>query len=464
MALTVVVCAACTIEPPTPVQAGELCGSGTVAGTAYTVDPTGTELAITVARGVGGACGLFHSHAVRALAARMTYNLDATGAGDVVIEVPANNLDPDPPELREKLLPEGENEPLSDNDRGSIRGSVLDEVLAVDHPVLTFTLGGLSAISGSGNATLTSDFAGAKSDVPVVYTVTPDGDAFIVAGTATIDGTAHGVPRNPLGGCVNPNLGLHFTVRLVPGAGSCTAVDGGPVFTPQFYPDITCSPDADYGTLYNDVVGPRCLGCHGDVLRIGATSPLIRWEDWRTSTIRFQEGPLYLEADDYIHRQPGQGLAMPPADQATPLSAAELAQMEAWIADGARKDRCEGAVPPRTFGLGPDGTAVDPQTEPTGLECEGANLASVQDILVNNCMFCHGGGDVNAPISGTPTSIDRLATSTHPFYIDSVNQKLGFWEAGLARVKDKSMPTYDAMIPDEQVDAFERWVRCGLAP
>jgi hypothetical protein len=456
---------ACTCATPPP-PTGEICGAGSVGGTGYVVDPAGTELAIVVLNYEDqAACSFFHSHAILATAARFTYNLQADGQGEVLIEVPASGLNPDPPELRAKLLPAGQGDPLSDSDRGTIVGSVLDEVQAVDHPVLKFTLSALTATDGTGSATLASEIAGGSSTVPVTYTATAEGTDVTIEGTAILAGEPHGMPRGSLGACVDPNLTIHFKVRLTPGEGVCAETDTTPVFEPRSFPDVRCAEENDYNTLYNEVIGPRCLGCHGDTLRIGATSRLVEWAEWRNNSIRYPDGPLYEEAFDYIHRAPEDGLSMPPPDGPTALSAAELASFDAWISGGALNG-CDGAAPPKTFGLGPNGTAVVAQDEPNDddPDCANATLTSARPYLENNCLYCHDGAVANAPVA---VAEGEVAPQSNPFYIDATGAKLGFWEAGVARAHDLSMPPGATTPPaddDDAFNAYREWVRCGLAP
>lgn len=492
---------------PDPVVGGEICGSGAINGTDYAIDRG--ELVITVAKKDAFGCGALHSHAVLATQATFTYDLDGSAAGEVGIVVAASGLDPDDPELRLKYLPDGENQALSDSDRESIRGSVNEEVLATDHPALNFTLKGLSTLDGAGSATLVADIAGATSESEVAYTATTDGDTVTVTGTATIDGAPHGIPRNALGFCVDGQMGLHFELVMSPGTVSCDgAVDDVPAFEETLFPDDACG-EVGFNVVANEVIGPRCMGCHGgtfpdnpDLLRGGATVPLVAWEDFRVDSARNIGSPMYLKAHEYIGLDPFDAdvLSMPPAsfgeasllqDLAEPITIGastfltEKDLFDAWVEQGlGRNVQCDGDVERKTFGLNA-GQAVEPGA------CVGDVLRydtaqpdhdglAAADFFVG-CIGCHADNDPNqAPSAAkvaTLVDVDNFVYEvnfaagelpvTHPFYVDSDGTPLSFWEASIHRTDDGSMSpgsTINSFQGDPAFEAFKAWVAAGYCP
>ncbi|HEY1101503.1 MAG TPA: hypothetical protein VGF99_21365, partial [Myxococcota bacterium] len=360
LAVSAAGCGGCD-TPVDEVPAGVgVCGSGPVDGTDYKID--GGELVLKIARADAFGCGALHSHVVEAKQATFSWDLDSAAAGEVDIVVAAASLDPDDPTLRTKYLPDGENQPLSDSDRASIRGSVLEEVQAEAHPALTFKLTALSTLDGEGTATLTSTIAGADSDSAVAYTATKDGDVVTLHGTATIEGAPHGIPRNALGFCVDPAMGLEFTITLAPGTVACDEdVEEVPPYVQQEFPDDACG-DVGFNVVYNHVIGPRCAGCHGATMpddptlyRGGATVPLFAWEHFRVDSFRNQGTPLYEKAHEYVNLDPAEGLAMPPpTGESTTLQqilpvvsaggvdyATEQALFNAWVTVGqGRNTQC----------------------------------------------------------------------------------------------------------------------------
>jgi hypothetical protein len=504
-ALVVASCADCD-GPDPELPAGNLCGTGQIAGSDYAVDADNSRVVLSVFKEDAFGCGALHSHVVNATIVGFEYDLDDAAAGEVKITVPAKGLDPDDPDLREELLPEGENQALSDGDRQSIRGSVAEEVKAGEFADLVFTLKGLSAIDGEGTATLVSDIAGATSEVPVAYAATKDGDVIVVEGTATIAGGPHGIPRNALGFCVNPDMDLTFKVTLTPGAQACAVGGEAPVvFTPTVFPDEECG-NVGYNVVYNNVVGPRCMGCHGgtfpgnaELLRGGATEPLITWDDFRTDSVRNQGRPLYETAHEYANLVPGGGsLSMPPVEffESNPLVeeffyaeagdipegiTSELALFNAWATtDQGRNARCETDVEKKVFTAAPVGDCT------TALKYSDANDAfdglSASDFM-GNCLYCHAENDPSrAPSASTIATYDPDSGAyamnfaagdlpvTHPFYVTADGAPLNFWETSVQRVKDNSMPVLgiDA-VPhgfdeDPSFLAFEAWVNAGACP
>ncbi len=483
--------------PPDPAAGGELCGTGQIDGTDFAVQAEGSELVLVVKRVEAFGCGALHSHVVLAPQAIFTYDLDSAGKGDVKIVVAAANLDPDDPDLRVKFLPEGENQELSDGDRETIRGSIAEEVKSSEFSTLQFTFKDLSTINGDGTATLESNIAGSTSDAEVSYNAKKEGEKITISGTATIDGAPHGIPRNALGFCVEKDMELNFSVVLVPGTTVCDGeAPDVPAFEETFFDDTACG-DVGYNVVYNNVIGPRCAGCHGGtqpndptLLRGGATVVLNQWRDFRVDSVRNPGGPLFNIAHDYanvdVALTPGE-LAMPPSEfgEATPLGdfsaedppvvvngvtyTSELALFNDWITVGlARNAQCADDVAIKTFGRdggqavaagvgGCGGVGYETQQAvPFDVDGSGvvdaSDTASASDFFTNNCMYCHAAGDPQQAPSAPPVGsfdvdsesyiVDVAAGAlpvTHPFYLDSDGTPLSFWEAGIERAIDGSM-------------------------
>ena len=492
---------------------GKVCGTGSVDGTDYKIDSS--ELVLTIARADAFGCGALHSHVVLAKQATFAWQLGADGAGDVEIIVAAVGLDPDDAALREKYLPEGENQALSDDDRNSIRGSVLEEVKAEEHPALTFTLKDLSTINGEGTARLVSVIAGEESTVDVRYTASKDGDVVNLRGSAVIDGAPHGIPRNALGFCVDPDMGLEFTIAMSPGVVACDGEVGEvPTFVPTPFPDADCG-EVGFNVVYNTVIGPRCAGCHGatlpgndQLLRGGATVPLYTWDHFRIDSVRNPGAPLYLKGHDYVNLDTTNPdvLAMPPSatGESTglqpllpPITIAgstyttELELFNAWITRGQGRDaQCEGDVVKKTFGLN-DGLRVEPGAGCDGLaydtpQAENDNQ-SAADFFVG-CLSCHTKNDpsraFSAPTVATMTDVENFVAVIdfadgelpvgHPFYVDSAGVPLSFWEASIYRTEDGSMSAGAGVFEQDGrlahgsegpgFQAFKAWVAAGYCP
>lgn len=491
---------------------GEVCGAGTVDGTDYKVDSG--ELVMVVNKADGFGCGALHSHVVLARQATFAWDLDASAAGEVKIVVAASGLDPDDAALRKKYLPDGLNQELSASDRESIRGSVLEEVKGAEFSTLTFVLKDLSTIDGAGTARLVATIAGADSEVDVAYTAQKDGDVVNLTGTAVIPGGPHGIPRNALGFCVDPNMGLQFTIAMSPGTQTCDGtVEEVPTFVPTVFPDAECG-DVGFNVVYNSVVGPRCAGCHGGTLpndaslyRGGATVPLFAWDHFRVDSVRNKGAPLYITAHEYVGLDPfdTEVLSMPPSafGEATPLQplvepltiagityTTEKDLFDAWVTIGQGRDQqCADDVEKQTFGL-QDGQRVEP-----GAACGGLTYDTIQpehegksakDFFESRCMYCHAKDDpgqaFSAPAVGTLVNADaRTYTTdfaagelevTHPFYVDSDGTPLSFWEASIHRAEDGSMYPGAGVFDDgtgrithsfegPDFEAFKAWVSVG---
>ena len=460
----------CNCGNPVVPPAGDLCGTGTVDGAPYAIDPAATRLVIVVLRNDGAGCGVFHNHVVNAKIAKLEYALDSQNPAQstFVATVRADGLDPDSDALRDEFLtgrsPPVDGKHLSDGDRQSIRGSVADEVIAKDNPTLVFTISGISSAEGDGTASMKADLAGATSTVDVKYKVTKSADSLTIKnGTATLPGAPYGIPRNSLGFCVNPTMEVHFDLALTKAAATPVCDIGvGAQYTPQVFGDDACAPSVSYNQA-REVAVKRCAGCHAESQILGATVRLVQWDDWRTDSVRNPGKPLYQTASTYIHADPGggNGLAMPPIQDGlvTPLTADEIALFDAWVADGARNAKCAGDVAATVFPAiahkAHDAFAFD--VADSNASAQGATAYAFFD---NNCGYCHadrtdprtyiGVPQISAagapldPNSGSGNAeLDHAigqAPVHHGYYQGDDGALLSFWEAGMVRYLDNSMP------------------------
>lgn len=310
----------------------------------YAVDFEASRLLILVKVKDQFGCGVFHSHAVEAESYALSFVLDADDPESSRVEMvaPAAGLNPDEDENR-ALFPETRDEMLSEDDRRRIRVSVLEELRAEEHPTLRFVATGLSTLEGEGTAELEVELVGETSTIPFSYTATFDEEGRIyVEGTGQLDGKPHGIP-NPAGlvsDCVDPIMDLHLKLTLVPGASKePPPVDGGPPFEEVFYPY-----DGGCGTVgfeeVRQIVGPRCVGCHMDPPRLGASTPLVTWEHFRVNAPRSPGAPLYETAGELVSLPFDATLHMPPAD-VSQLTNEEKERFLTWVEEGAPPEACE---------------------------------------------------------------------------------------------------------------------------
>ncbi len=473
MLFTAAGCQGCApAPPPDAIPPGELCGTGTIDGADYTVDAAHSQLVVVVKRKDAFGCGALHSHAVRAGQAVLTYTLDKTALSDgtLTMTVPAAGLQPDAPELRTAFLQGfGGEVVLTPDNIQSIKGSIREEVLADAHPDLTFTVSGLSASDGAGSATLTSSIAGQDSDTTLNYTASKTGDGYAVTGDGVIDGTRHGMPRLSLGFCVDEHIEVHFTLAFIAGTTTCDALDHGVNPERTFYDDTTCASNVGFNAA-RDVLGPRCMGCHLDPPRAGATVPLITWEDYRTDSIRNPGHALYETAHAYINTDPAVALSMPPSEY-TQLAADELALLNTWIVDDhGTNARCADDAGPTLFERTAHvGCANAPSVS---FDDADGNGNSARAFFDNNCMYCHGdaayapaapqvGVFDGATFTGTYDFAAAAAPGSHPYYADAQGP-LSFWEMAVLRVNDRSMFPSGGAEQDPSFVQFTAWVQAGF--
>jgi hypothetical protein len=81
------------------------------------------------------------------------------------------------------------------------------------------------------------------------------------------------------------------------------------------------------------ILDKHCLSCHGNPQTGGATVPLTSWADLQAVS---PSNPPNSVAQEALARIQGMGDIMPPAPS-SPISAAEIAQMQSWVSGGAAK-------------------------------------------------------------------------------------------------------------------------------
>jgi hypothetical protein len=450
LALTALPFAACDCSPPDvpDVDIGQ--GDGVVVTDGeeeqYAVNPDESELIIVVENFADQfGCGLFHSHVVESTGFVSSFRIDRADAAGSTFSavVPAIGLQPDSDELRTRFLP---NDPLlNDGDRSSIKVSVLENLQASDHPVLTFEASDLSTLDGEGTATVDVDIAGETSQIEMTYTVTEADGVFTIEGEGEIDGAPHGIPNGFASDCVSGLMDLHLKLVLEPGASDNQGIGdaGVPEFVPTEFPyEGDCAPDVAFDEVMQ-ILGPRCVGCHMEPTRLGASIPLTEYDHFRVDTARTEGTPVYETIGEYIQLPATESLHMPPLELSQ-LSTEELNTLVAWVEADAPDVRCD-----------PDPPAPFVHVEPA--ECGTVIFDDVDDEFIGAfCSECHSATQTALPILDTYES--GLVTSEHPFY-----QPLNMWESSLVRLRDGSMPPqFGADFADDELAAdFVEWVTQG---
>ncbi len=120
--------------------------------------------------------------------------------------------------------------------------------------------------------------------------------------------------------------------------------------------DAGVSADSGLPCAIADLVARHCASCHGQTPLFGAPMSLTRYSDWAALSPDGSGQPVYADVEQRVHADVGQ---MPPPPN-TPLSADELATLDAWIAGGAPSMDCksapatDGGMPPVTLSCTPD--------------------------------------------------------------------------------------------------------------
>ena len=441
--------------PSTVDGAGVLVRDG--AEQAYTIDTEDSHFIIVVInKDSQFGCGLFHSHAVEAESYGLNFRLDADAPenSELSLEVAASGLNPDSPENRARY-PETSVSDLNENERGQIKSSMLEQLDAANNPTLTFTASNFTALEGEGTIDLDVDLAGAQSTLTMTYEGVFEGDKLIITGIGTLDGTQHGIPNGFASDCVESDMTLDLRMVLVPGT-----LDGGldagviEEYVPTVFP---YEGDCVEGTTVSfnevrDVLGAACAGCHGAEPSLGATVPLVTWDDYRVDSARNPGRPLYETAYEFI-TDPGSAAPMPPEGVVNPLTDEQKALFVRWYEQGAPD--CLDLAPAKTF---------DPVPSPPNHCAPVSFNDDIAPLMANNCTYCHSADQDALPIIDTDYS-RGLDDATHPYYA-SEDGPLNIWEVSMYRVMDGSMPPFagGALYDDQGADVtqlFIDWVASG---
>jgi hypothetical protein len=411
----------------------------------YSVDVEASKLIVITGLNLAQiGCGVFHFHAVEAKSYSADFRMDQAdpGGSTWTFEVPAAGLEPDDPENR-AMFPQTADVMLSEGDRKSIMVSVLDELRAEDHPIVTFAARDFTTFEGEGTATLDVTINGRTSELELAYEASfGEDDVIRVTGEGVIDGTQHEIP-NPDGvfsDCIASDMPLHLDMVVRPGGGDGPppAPDAGPPFEETYFPwDAGCPDDNGYDSVV-EIFGRRCLGCHSDPPRLGASSPLVTWEDFRVDTARNVGRPLYEVVAEYVQLDIAESLHMPPAADVTQLNQDELGQIVGWANAGGPPEACTPIDTP-AFTHVPQSTACGTY----GFE---------EDI---KGLFVSGNDAGVADDGGMNEYEDGLPLTDHPYFMP-----LNLWETAYERMKDGSMPPGGG-VGAAELARVEAWIAEG---
>jgi|GEM_PF-1868572 len=410
--------------------------------TAYTFNPDDARFLITVhnkSNQIG--CGLFHNHVVRAESLSLDFSLDTADAAGSTMSatVAAVGLQPDDPDLRQEILGDG---PLSESDIEAIKESVYDQINAVEHATLTFEASNFSTLeAGTGTVDVAVTVGGASQTITMDYDLSVDGDNYTFSGTGTLPGGPHDIPSGFASDCVESDMGLILDLTLVPGTSdNPDTLDAGTIeaFEETFFPyEGECNDSTVSFNEVRDVLVRKCAGCHASDVRLGATTSLVDYEDFRVDTSRNPGVPTYETIAAYIDPE-GDHIAMPPSDAAA-LTNDEKQLALLWIQQGGPD--CLDNADPVVF------APVAP------VACGPVAYEDVSPIIANNCVFCHD-SDQDA-LARLETYADGLEDNVHEYY-----GLVNVWEVSLHRMEDETMPPYGGMMADD-IALFRSWIEGG---
>lgn len=361
----------------------------------YRVDAAQSSLLLMVRKVNAQSCGLFHDHAMAALATNYTFALDrqAPGTSTLKADVVANGLDADSASAREQF-DETRGSSFTERERADIRSNMLAQLEASSHPMLTFEASALSTLEGAGTASVSVNIRGVQSTTTLNATATWAGDVLTIDGTGALNGGAHGLPRGSFSDCVDPNMTLKMHLVLAPGANTGSGVDASvPPFVQTTFPDeLPCGP-VGYDDVA-DVIALNCGGCHSDPAQYSATEPLRSWANFHVNSNLFRDDPLFNDAWDRMLATDGR--RMPPEPYA--LTSVEYDAIVGWLSTGAHQHRCDASGNPIT--TAPDAGATcksnsryvwdDPDDSPLpdermfpGKDCLDCHARDARDAEVN---------------------------------------------------------------------------------
>lgn len=449
---------------PSPQPPGEVSFGGngklTRGGAAadYHVDSS-SELLIAVHNDFSNfGCGFFHSHVVKAEAALLEFNLDDgnLAGSSIKATVASAGLNPDAPELRARF-DDMKDAILSDGDRNSIRASVLDQVEGAEHPLLTFDATNLSTADGEGTAQITANVAGQESTFTLNYTARTEGDNVIVEGTGILEGNPHGIPHGFAADCVIPQLDIVMKLVFAPGLDANVSLPDGPEeYVQQNFPpaDDSCDDVAGFDKV-REVLGPKCMGCHGDNLILGATVPLIDFADYRVDSSSNRGKGLYETVKEFIELPESETRHMPPVESgnANALTQDEIDLIVGWVDRGGKETTCD-FVPSVVEHVREENCGDINYESAPGFTND---VSGPREFLENTCIFCHDGSLYGDQVSTFTSYAEGTGDALHSFYAES---NLNLFEASLQRMKDHSMPI-GFEVEQDDIDAFQAWIEAG---
>jgi polyisoprenoid-binding protein YceI len=162
------------------------------------------------------AAGLSHDHAVKATkwTGAVTWDAANPAACKIDFTVPVKDLDPDPPEARQRA---GLTGTLDDGMRAEVKEHILgdDQLEASKYPTITFKSTSCAAASGKINVTGTFTMHGKSKTLTAPFTVQADGTTFTGKGTFRLKQTDFGFqPFTALLGQLKNQDGIEFMVDV----------------------------------------------------------------------------------------------------------------------------------------------------------------------------------------------------------------------------------------------------------
>ncbi|MEW5850326.1 MAG: YceI family protein [Myxococcota bacterium] len=439
----------------------------------YRVATDRTRLLILSRRASGAGCSIFHHHAVASLSTLFEFTLDkdAPGTSTLTARVPAVGLDPDKPEYRQVFeatrQADAEGETPSESDRDDIKVSVLEQVDADRHPILTFQAHDLSTLDGSGTSRVDVTIRGISQTIDFPATASWSGDVLTITGNAPLSGSPHGMPVGSLKDCIDPNMQLDMVLVLEPGeAPPVEEPDAGPPYVQQLFPDDGSCGTVNYASV-RAILDKHCVGCHREPPARGASVPLMDLtRHLRADTRRNQGEPLFHDVARRV--QDGNSAAMPPPLDGDPLTQAEIDTIVLWANEGGHGCGYDGGMPART--------PITPRTCGDEAVAWTNDVENIFKLPISNpdqeaegraptaCTDCHFGAGDDGALPPLDTYAAGLELAQHPYY-----QPLTLWEASLLRMEDMTMPPgvdfeghLYVDVTQDDIDRVREWIRQGM--
>ncbi len=187
------------------------------------------------------------------------------------------------------------------------------------------------------------------------------------------------------------------------------------------------------------VLSRGCTSCHNDPLAGGAPMPLLN--------LAHLQAPSPGDASKTtgqrsVERMTSASSPMPPSG---PLSDADIATIDAWVATGMPAGSCGGTGGGGASGGNGSGAGGSPPVGEGGLPCD------VQNFLNAKCTSCHS----NPPRNDAP-----MPLTSHGALVATNAGGVRFADRSLARLEAGTMPPGDALSAAEY-KAFADWVNAG---